>query len=233
MKLTIRESVSITSNTELNNVLLLFNKELIPSGLNRHVCLIGNNIDIWEFDKTKDYMQTATALTGSLTNALDYDDTTYDEVAVAASTTETTLAVYDLGVLDWFYIRVKLGKDDIATLNMYVYVSEDNVNWTEIACCTSDIVCLKYCRYVKVTYLDSGTTGGNVYCYTLEAYRKNENYALAHGITDSITKQLDYIIQTTDEKIMVILDNNGNTGYYSVVDEGFTNPVYKLIESEE
>ena len=230
MKVVVRQSTEIISRTEIDQPTLIMNKETVTSGVIRHVNIMGKNAEIFEYDKTKDYMQTATAITGSLTNALDYNDATYDSVSVAANTAETDWAVYDLGVLDYFYIRLKIGKDDVATLNIYVYVSEDNVNWTKIACCNDDKIVLAYCRYIKVTYINVSSAAYNVYCYTLEAYRKGELYALSHGVTDETTNVLDYTISTKDDAIMVIVDNNGNKCYYSIIDEYYTDATYKQIE---
>ena len=231
MKLTVRQSTEIISRTEIDQPTLIMNKEIVPSGVIRHVNITGKNAEIFEYNKTKDYMQTATALTGSLTNALDYDDTTYDSVTVATGTAETTWVVYDLGVLDWFYIRQYLGINGTTGTNVYLYVSEDNVNWTKIGQNNSNNVVLAYCRYIKLTYDNSNTTyTGIVYCHTLEAYRKGELYALSHGVTDETTNVLDYTINTKDDAIMVIVDNNGNKCYYSIIDEYYTDTTYKQIE---
>jgi len=224
----VRKGVQIVAPTLISSPTMIINKEIIPTGFKRYICVSGKNAELFVYTKANDLAQTATYLVGALGSGGDWNDDTYLSATVAVSTAETDWVVIDLGTLGSYYVHYKIGQ--VTAGYMKVYISQDNVTWTLIktiyAGTTYEDFKKYYFRYIKFTYGNASTTNtAESRIYSCEIFNPASTSATEYAAVDAVSGTLDYVIQTTNEKVIVVLENNGNNVSYSITDLDPTNVI--------
>jgi len=220
--------VSKTTTYESKAIILKERSE----GIIRQITITGvdENTVIREYIKSNDLYQTATFLVGSIGAEADWNDSTYDSIYVSGGTARTTWKKIDLGeVKDAILNAIILGGVTYPAV-IYISISEDGVNWTDIASAGSSAshVTAEYkFRYLKIDYENSGTGGDTVKLYTLEIYSNEDDKCLDYKYLND-NKYIDYTVKTDKELYTVcIFTSNCN---YVINDIDYTSVNYIYAE---
>jgi len=215
---------SIVEQTSISKPAILVLHGNYTKGLNTYIKYAGASAFLRLYTKGDNLMQTATQLTSiDLTNIIDWKDGTYYNFALAAGAAETDVLIMDFGSIDNRYIRTVILCGFYVTGN--IYISDDNSTWTLIATATSTDV-TKYnlntfqkqsFRYLKITASNADTANTRyLTLYSIQVFSPNANYATESSEVDDNGRCI-HEIQTFDEDVIIVLDNNGKNCSYEIV----------------
>jgi len=216
-------STEIIAKTNITKSTAIILKE-IHEGVDRYITITGidESTVIREYTKNNDLYQTVNFLVGSKGYESDWNDATADSISVAAGTTRTIWKEIDLGNVKQVILNLKIAANNFYTVGIYVSISDDGVNWTEILSAvglgsgnagvtTATLTDVKEFRYLKVEYDNSDTGSQYVYLYTIEIYdNEDDNCLLYKYLSDN--KIIEYKVQT-DKKLYTVCIFTNNCNY--------------------